>query len=425
MNILMQKNKAARVLFLAGFLVLSGACVSPVSGQSPISGAIDRFLRQAQVVRTYGAGANTHLRVMRREEPALALPILRLRRQANLMKPTAKADATGVKAHCAKWVGIARVLLRFGIDVSSELEKKRPQASQADREVLEALDRALHIVLAKIEIKKFTGKGTYNGMFDALIPRAKKITRAFMFILSDRLEEALVRGFAAEGLAQICPRDMRKEVRVLVGEIYQERDETPFIKETAMVVLARLGDRKILNQTLAKHRAIIATELAKKSDAERSFPKLLLSYEKISVLLQRVGDVATASEVNTDYLRMIFSLCRFSTQNESARANIAGQCYDFSCQLSQLGKVEFGLHILEAGFSWGLTAFDWAKEDKELTNLRKDPRFSALIDKWQKGNAALGSVKYNDVIYLTKAGRTVDGSKGATSKPTSRPKSSK
>lgn len=391
------------------------------TGQSPLTRPVDDFLKQAGIVRAFGPASNSHLRVMRREEPALALAIIKLRRQASKTKPTATAEPLLVKAACAKWIGISRVLLRFGVEVSTELDKRIPTANEQDTELLDALDQSLHVALVKAEIQKFSGKGTYRGMFDSLKPRVKKSTTAFLFVFSDRLESDLIRAYAAEGLAQLCPQEMRKEVRGVVHEVRNERDETPFVKETAMIVLARLGERKLLNATLLKHRNIVAQELAKKSDAERSYPQLLLSYEKISSLLQRVGDIGEAAEINTDYLRLVLTLCNYKTQNPEARSSIAGQCYDFACQLSQLNRIDYGLHMLEVGFNWGLTAFDWAKEDKELSNLRKDPRFAILIDKWQKGKSKQGSMSFDDSEFLRIAGRIQKPTSKPTSQPTSKP----
>ena len=393
------------------FCLLLGAA----PGQDQLDKSLDRFLAQSAKVRTLGPSAVGPLGVMKREEIALALPILELRRQARSTTQSLQLKEDEAKALCASWVSQARVLSRLGVEFSSRLDKKAAIAKVDDRDLLFALDRAIHIRLAQEAIGKYLGRGAFHGMYDHLKSRGLKIAQAFLFIFSDRIESAMKRAYAADGVAELCPPANRSAFRKKIALIHGDDDETPAMKDTAMILLARLGDRKLLDARLLENRNIVVEELSKEA-GERSYRKLLLSYQQSADLLQRVGDNDTAAEVNTDYIRLVLNLCTFASQTAEARSNIAGQCYDFACILSQLGRIDFALHMLETSFNWGLTAFDWAKTDKDLTALRKHPGFNPLVERWQSGKSKPGSIAYNDATYLTKAGRVTP-----VSKPTSRP----
>ncbi len=404
------------------FVIVATFLLSAItaSAQEPIDHSLKSFLADAATIRELGPMAHSALQTMAREEPELALPILVLRRQADRRKQTLKADAPTAKFLCSSWIAKARALSRLGVDVSGRLDVLSQSVAASDKAVLLALDQSIHVGLAMEAIKKFLGRGTYRGMFADLKNRAPKISRAFLYIFSDRIQTTMIRAYAAEGIAELCPKTERADFRKEVNAIHSEEDETSAMKDTAMILLARLGDRKLLDARLLKNRNIVVEEL-RKDAAERNLQVLLLSYQQSADLLQRVGDIKTAAEVNTDYLRLVLSLCTFASQNPEARGNIAGQCYDFACLLSQLKRIDFALYMLETSFNWGFNAFDWAVADKDLSQIRKDSRFKLLLESWRSGETKPGSVLFDDKTYMKKAGRAQAKSQPST-KPTSRPR---
>ncbi len=398
------------------------ACLLSLSdlgvAQQPLELGIKSFLRQSDLLRSCGKRADVALGKKRRENPELALPLLVLRRQA-IKVTEARKDVTAEKvgALCQALVDDGLALLKVGTKISPFLDSRIEKASTDNRAVLEALDRSIYIQEAKRAIKPFLGRGTYRGMFQAHAEEASKMTKAFLFIFSDRSSgSAMTRAYAAEGVAELCPQSELAKTREAVSAIFTAKDESSAMKDTAMILLARLGDRSHVNRALLIHRNIVAKQL-KLPHEKRSYPTLLFSYEYMSDILQRVGDLKTVAEINADYLGLVFSLVNYKNQSPEARSNIAAKCYDFACVLSQLGRVEFGLYILETSFSWGFSAFDWANEDKELKRLRQDPRYGALVKKWRSRKAELGSFVFDGPTFLAKAGRTASGN---TSRPTSR-----
>lgn len=58
--------------------------------------------------------------------------------------------------------------------------------------------------------------------------------------------------------------------------------------------------------------------------------------------------------------------------------------YNFACSLSNLGQIEESLAALSESIKLGYRDFAYMESDPDLENVRKDPRFRQLADKWSK-----------------------------------------
>ena len=408
------------VLLTAAFWAVGGLVLTlPLAAQNPANQALKEFLIQTALLREVGPACSSYLRTRAREEADLAQVIVTLRRQALTKKGKSRHLSPEEIASCSdRWIARARVLLRSGSPVLPAVRHLRRTAKPLDKDILDSLEKAVHVHEVKQFLAPFLGRGTYPGMFEPLKSRGKSAVDALLFVFLDRREEGLMRAFAAEGVAELCAAENRADRRHVVAPVLQDASEGDGIKESAMILLARLGDAGPLRRKVRTGEGTISAEL-RKPHSRRNYPLLIQSYETNCNLLQRSGALREAAEVNTDYLRLLLSLCRYETQNEAARAGIARQCYDFACILARLGRNSFALYVLEMSFNWGFTGFDWAREDGELRNLRQDARFAAILKEWSEGNRKPGSLAWNDARFLELAGRVKPMTKPA-SRPTSR-----
>ena len=60
--------------------------------------------------------------------------------------------------------------------------------------------------------------------------------------------------------------------------------------------------------------------------------------------------------------------------------------YNLACSRSLQEDVEGALRYLRKAIRNGYRDFDWAREDRDLENLRKDPRFEKLLGGAWPGN---------------------------------------
>lgn len=56
--------------------------------------------------------------------------------------------------------------------------------------------------------------------------------------------------------------------------------------------------------------------------------------------------------------------------------------YNLACSYSLLGMVESALIALQKAIEFGYDEFDYMQEDRDLQNIRKDPRFRELLENY-------------------------------------------
>ncbi len=58
--------------------------------------------------------------------------------------------------------------------------------------------------------------------------------------------------------------------------------------------------------------------------------------------------------------------------------------YNYACSLSNLGRVDESLAELDKSVKLGYRDFAYMKQDPDLANARKDPRFKQFSEKWKR-----------------------------------------
>lgn len=70
--------------------------------------------------------------------------------------------------------------------------------------------------------------------------------------------------------------------------------------------------------------------------------------------------------------------------DEALRADDKGKYYDAACLYSLMGDTDKSLSYLEKALQNGFRRFAHIARDEDLKNLRKNPRYKSLIDKYKK-----------------------------------------
>jgi tetratricopeptide (TPR) repeat protein len=100
--------------------------------------------------------------------------------------------------------------------------------------------------------------------------------------------------------------------------------------------------------------------------------------ENFDVLFE-LGNAYTRVGRYEDGLRVDRKLTQLQPTNPIAH-------YNFSCSLSLLGKVDEALEELEKSFRLGYREYNHIVSDPDLDNVRRDRRFSELIERYLSGD---------------------------------------
>ena len=73
--------------------------------------------------------------------------------------------------------------------------------------------------------------------------------------------------------------------------------------------------------------------------------------------------------------------------------------YNIACCYSTLGQVEPGLEALDSAMASGFEDFDKIRKDKNLEVLRKSPKFTAVINKYDEPIINEGAIKAIKSIF--------------------------
>jgi tetratricopeptide (TPR) repeat protein len=90
--------------------------------------------------------------------------------------------------------------------------------------------------------------------------------------------------------------------------------------------------------------------------------------------LFNLGDVYTRRGLYCEGLSIDKKLVALLPDNAVARYNLA-------CSYSRLGELDLTFEALEKAVALGYAEFDFMKEDPDLENARRDPRFDDLLAK--------------------------------------------
>ena len=379
-----------------------------LNAQEPatVAKTLREFLSAGRALRSCGQAAKIPLRLKRRENPTMGRVFLVLKRQAQTNKSkTQDFSKEEIQKRCDLFEKKTNDVSRPTLKLLAAIVALEKNSAVEDLELLGALDRSLHLMTARARIREFIGRGSYDGMFSDLKDHGPRLRRAFLDLFQDRLEAEDVRDYAATAVAELCPKEERKEYLKAVSAVHMDVDEADHVRISAAVLMAKLGDRRAFDVEIKNHTDVVQRELGKESSL-RHYPSLFNSYEVLGQLTLRVGAYERAAGLYTDYLNMLLVLCPYQTQPEVSRRRIARECYDFACILCRLKRLEFANFMLAESLNYGYRDFIWLNKDRDLLALRQTKGFAILMKHWRENKAKPGSLFFNEKRFLELAGRS-------------------
>ncbi len=195
-------------------------------------------------------GLKAEWRKLKTQAGESAIPVLRMIGiKASAVAADPKMTAEAVAPKVAELSKVTASLAAQGLAIDAEVAAAVGAATGVRQEILQTLQRQLVATETLNEIKAFTAKGNagwYDGMFPKTAALAERGIEAFnhVFVTSDYARE--VRLLAGEGLAQSGAKKYVAGVREVQEDVFEEEA----IREKAKVVMARLGDRTLLDKDL-------------------------------------------------------------------------------------------------------------------------------------------------------------------------------
>jgi hypothetical protein len=258
-------------------------------------------------------------------------------------------------------------------------------ADPANADVKQYLDKAesrVYVALCATVIRSYIGpnqsaSGTFDGMFAALDKLNRdKVGDAFLDLLAAKGQQSGVRNLAGEGLAQMGSQRHIEPLKAMLND--------PNHKDMAQRIvytMARLGDRSIVDKHLAK----IASEMEKLKKPEMTPQETrawAAGYFQTALVLQNIHDTDAAIKAYEQYIAALEPVKdKLGPKGGATELDY----YNLACLYSLKGDVDNGLKNLEKSFAAGYANYKWLATDGDLTNLRKDPRYKAMVDKWESG----------------------------------------
>ena len=251
---------------------------------------------------------------------------------------------------------------------------------------LEKAETRVYVALCATAIRGYLGpNGRASGTFDGMFASLEKFNRdrvgdAFLDLLSATGQQQGVRELAGEGLAQLGTQRHLEALRALVNDPNQKA-----LHVRVMYTMARLGDRKLIDAQLARIDAEME-KLKKPEMTAQETRRWAEGFRQKALIAQTIHDTDAAIKHYLEFLAAIDPI------REKLGASVAGDdqnsFYNLACLYSLKADVESGFKYLEKAFAAGYDNYKWANTDGDLTNLRKDPRFKAMVEKWESGKGA-------------------------------------
>jgi hypothetical protein len=250
---------------------------------------------------------------------------------------------------------------------------------------LEKAESRVYVALCATVIRGYLGpnqsaSGTYDGMFASLEKYNRdKVGDAFLDLLAAKGQQTGVRGLAGEGLAQM---GSKRHIEPLNAMLKDPNNKD--MSQRIVYTLARLGDRTIVDKHLAK----IAAEMEKLKKPDMTPQEIrgwAEGYHQRALVLQNIHDTESAIKEYELFLAAVEPI----KDKLGAKGGVSElDYYNLACLYSIKGDADNGLKNLEKSFVAGYANYKWLATDGDLTNLRKDPRYKALVEKWESGKGA-------------------------------------
>jgi hypothetical protein len=257
-------------------------------------------------------------------------------------------------------------------------------ANEDVKAILTKAENRIYVALCVAEIRRYLGSdgqpsGTFDGMFAKLDKYNKeKIGDAFLDVFASSSPSG-VRSLAGEGLAQTGSARHQAGVKAILGN----QNEAQPIRMRALYTLARLGDRGPVDKQLADIEGRMK-ELKKPDMPAQELRAWAEGYRTMATIGQMIHDTDAAIRYYDSYIATIEPL-KEKLGAQAVAGSLQNAYYNRACLHSLKGNVDGGLKDLEAAFAAGYDDYKWANTDGDLANLRKDPRWKPMIEKWESG----------------------------------------
>lgn len=397
----------------------------------PAADALATLRASLKEVMAHGRLAEKPLIKLRRTQPVkAAVAVMRMvsKKLRKMEKPDPAPPAEKVMETCkafSKHLGDFVKLADKGLAAASAA---MGTAEGFEKDFLKKVHGRLYVQVAYAEITSYfvgnAAPGTFDGMFSKTEKLGREGAKAMLDLFADLDQPLNVRQLAGEGVAQLG----KKEDAGAVTDVHDDQLEDPQLRRKAMFVLARLGDTAAFDKEVKKGNDAIKELESKRDEAEATFKKLADEHKELSKVEQPTDEQKSRlaklqnelRDANRAFANMVFATgnaylikaqlylelrdhketetCYKTTlnnwmriaghlQNPQLRNRVNIAFYNLSCVQSLQGNVEPALKAIENAFKWGYRNYDWCLKDGDLTNVRKDKRFAALLEEVKSGKA--------------------------------------
>jgi len=423
--------RAISIVLLASLL----ACPS-LAQETPEVGDADKAVRSLlgslKKVVDFGRAAEPVLASTRRnKQPVLIARSLMRSLSKRLRKlPVTETEVPKeqLQAACVEFARRLGQVVSMGASAFSAVDAAAAAAEGMEKEFLQKLRKRLDVQVAFAEINSYFVGDRAPGTFEGMFPKTEKLGRAgaeaMLSLYVDLTQASNVRNLAGEGVAQLGG----KEDVAAVREIHQDKLEAQDLRDDAVVILARLGDRTEFDKEAAAYKAEIEKREAACAKAAKVHGEYLEEINSLKAvtdptaeqkarleLLQKelpdryravingyfaVGSAYSSHAqhclklndyANTEqfYKKTLENWLRVAVRirNPQLNRNVNIAYYNLACIQCLQGKKDDAIDSMDKSFRWGYRNFDWCMKDGDLTNIRTDKRFVDLVEEVKSGRA--------------------------------------
>ncbi|MFH1421671.1 MAG: hypothetical protein ABIH42_03015 [Planctomycetota bacterium] len=241
-------------------------------------------------------------------------------------------------------------LVNIGIPAIEQLENEIKAADKQRKEVLSSIINVIYEELVKFIITEFSrtkaSHGHFPGQYEKITSLGKIVTPALIKIALEG--ESNIRQHAIRALGELGDKNAINALKEIVAKSAPRNPNQ--IDSDAIVaacILYKLGEKETL------------TEIINKSSLSRSRQATLYAY---------AGAYDKAEE--------LMKLDMASTEPQ------AGDHFNLACMLAMQNKNEEAVWEIQISLKKGFLDVEWYKLDREIDNIRKEPKFKELMKQY-------------------------------------------
>jgi tetratricopeptide (TPR) repeat protein len=369
------------------FVVGASICTGMIPGPQDEPMAADHvkeFVTAARDVARFGAAAAPVLNARAAIESPSTAALVTYLGEALAGKAAAEGTDTApasVEPAVKRFALATHKMLALKDRVLASVQAAVADPANADvRHVVEKAEQRVLVSICLAAIRDHlkpdnTIPGTYEGMFAHLEKHGRdKIADAFLDAFQSSRQSPTVRDLAGEGLAQLGGARHQAAVKAILTNA-KENDR---VRQRALYTLARLGDRGPVDKILADYAAKMET-LKKPEMSPAETVSWAEGYYRSALIAQSIHDTDAAIKFYESFLVAIEPV----REKLAGRIKLDGCHYNLACLYSLKNEIDAAIGALEKAFAAGYNDFQWAGKDGDLANVRKDPRFRPLVEKFE------------------------------------------